>query len=48
MRGASSSLYYRADLFKKYGLKVHTTLDEFAQIAPSAEEEGPPLPPCEK
>ncbi|MEV6291487.1 hypothetical protein AB0M41_13955 [Streptomyces sp. NPDC051896] len=31
VRGASSSLCHRADLFKKYGLKVLATLDESAR-----------------
>ncbi|MBK3639089.1 ABC transporter substrate-binding protein [Streptomyces sp. MBT33] len=33
--------YYRADLFKKYGLKVPTTWDEFAQVARQLKKKAP-------
>jgi multiple sugar transport system substrate-binding protein len=33
--------YYRADLFKKYGLKVPTTWDEFAQVARDLKKKAP-------
>ncbi|MFD4506123.1 ABC transporter substrate-binding protein [Streptomyces sp. NPDC058457] len=35
--------YYRADLFKKYGLKVPTTWDEFAQDARQLKKKAPDL-----
>ncbi|WP_217553591.1 ABC transporter substrate-binding protein [Streptomyces sp. GbtcB6] len=35
--------YYRADLFKKYGLKVPTTWDEFAQDARQLKKKAPGL-----
>ncbi|MEU9453382.1 extracellular solute-binding protein [Streptomyces sp. NPDC048277] len=35
--------YYRADLFKKYGLKVPTTWDEFAQDARQLKKKAPAL-----
>ncbi|MEU2779439.1 extracellular solute-binding protein, partial [Streptomyces sp. NPDC007162] len=35
--------YYRADLFKKYGLKVPTTWDEFAQTARALKKKAPDL-----
>ncbi|MEU3253421.1 extracellular solute-binding protein [Streptomyces sp. NPDC006997] len=33
--------YYRADLFEKYGLKVPTTWDEFAETARALKEKAP-------
>ncbi|MGW1555734.1 ABC transporter substrate-binding protein [Streptomyces sp. NPDC002144] len=33
--------YYRDDLFKKYGLKVPTTWDEFAQVARDLKKKAP-------
>ncbi|MHC3472782.1 ABC transporter substrate-binding protein [Streptomyces sp. 7R007] len=33
--------YYRADLFKKYGLKVPTTWDEFAETARALKKKAP-------